>query len=160
LTREYPAVNEGLSLRLAQPGMMGDVLRGPMQAFTAGVMILAGLVLLAACANLASLLAARSRDRFREIAVRVSIGAGRARVVRQLLTESLVLSGLGGVCGSAGAIWLLQIISTWQLPLDLSTQFDITADPRVLLFAAAISMGAGALAGCAPGKRPLRVPYM
>src|SRR5262249_1263240 len=146
LAREYPRVNGGLSLRLAQPGMMGDVLRGPMQGFFAGVMILAGLVLLAACANLASLLAARSRDRFREIGVGVSVGASRARLVRQLLTESILLTALGGVWGAAAAVWLLRILSAWRLPLDIATQFDIGADPRVLLFAATVSMTAGVLA--------------
>jgi predicted permease len=153
LAREYPRVNDGLSLSLAQPGMMGNLLRGPMQGFVVGVMILAGLVLVAACANVASLLAARSRDRFREIAVRVSIGASRARVVRQLLTESILLTALGGLCGTAAAVWLLGILSAWRLPLDISAQFDIEADPRVLVFAAAVTMAAGVLAGIGPVRQ-------
>jgi predicted permease len=101
LAREYPRANDGFRLQLSRPGFLGDVLGGPVRAFTVGVLALAGLVLLAGCANLASVLAARGADRQRELAVRISIDASRGRVVRQLLTETVLLAGAGGAAGCA-----------------------------------------------------------
>ena len=91
LAKEYPKTDRGLPLRLIRPGLNadeGDLVRG----FLYGVSALALLVLLAACANLASLFAARAADRSRELALRVALGASRWRLVRQLLTEAMVLS--------------------------------------------------------------------
>src|SRR6202035_5032103 len=82
LVRDFPTENAGLRLRLTPPGLLGDMLRGAVEAFLLGIMVLAGLVLLAACANLASLLAARTTDRHFELAIRLSIGAGRGRLLR------------------------------------------------------------------------------
>ncbi len=98
LAKEYPKTDTGVPLRLIRPGLYGDngdVIRGSLYS-VAG---LALLVLVAACANLASLFAARAADRSRELAVRVALGAGRWRLVRQLLTEAMVLSMLGGAAG-------------------------------------------------------------
>jgi FtsX-like permease family len=98
LAKEYPTTDTGVPLRLIRPGLYadeGDLIRGFLYSVTA----LALLVLLAACANLASLFAARAADRSRELALRVALGASRWRLVRQLLTEAMVLSMLGGVAG-------------------------------------------------------------
>jgi predicted permease len=156
LARQYPWPNEGLKFKLARPGLVGDTIRGPVKAFTAGVLALAGLVLLAACANLASLLTARTADRRREIAIRLSIGAGRGRIVRQLLTESLLLSMAGGLAGYALAIFLSSALSAWQAPMDFPVRFDVNADWRVFLFAFAISTMAGVLFGLAPARHVSR----
>jgi predicted permease len=153
LAREHPDNNEGLQFKLAKPGLAGDWVGGPMKAFTLGVLGLAALVLLAACANLASLLTARSADRQREVAIRLSIGAKRARVVRQVLTETLVLSLAGGAAGYALAFVLSQALSRWRAPMDFPVQMDVNPDWRVLLFAFAVSIVAGALFGSAPAWR-------
>ncbi|HMJ61987.1 MAG TPA: ABC transporter permease, partial [Bryobacteraceae bacterium] len=94
--REYPAEEETLGFKLARPGLVGDFFGGPARAFLAGVMVLAGIVLLAACANLGSLFAARTADRAREIAIRMAIGSSRWRILRQVLVEAFVISILGG----------------------------------------------------------------
>lgn len=156
LARQYPWPNEGLKFKLARPGLVGDAIRGPVKAFTAGVLALAGLVLLAACANLASLLTARTADRRREIAIRLSIGAGRGRIVRQLLTESLLLSMAGGLAGYALAIFLSNALSAWRAPMDFPVQFDVNADWRVFFFAFAVSTMAGVLFGLAPARHVSR----
>jgi predicted permease len=156
LAREYPDNNEGLQFKLATPGLAGDLVGGPARAFTLGVLALAILVLLAACANLASLLTARAADRQREIAIRLSIGAKRSRVVRQVLTETLVLSLAGGAAGYAVAFALAQALARWRAPMDFPIQFDVNPDWRVFLFAFAVSVVAGALFGCAPAWRASR----
>jgi predicted permease len=156
LAREYPRHNEGLGLKLAQPGFLGDALGAPVRAFTIGVLVLAGLVLLAACANLASVLAARGADRRRELAIRISIGAGRGRIVRQLLTETLLLAAAGGAAGCALAVVIARGLSAWHAPIDVPIQFDIHVDLRVLLFACAVSTAAGLLFGLAPARQAAR----
>jgi predicted permease len=156
LAREYPSVNEGLRIRLSRPGLVGDVLRGPVRAFMLGVLALAGLVLLAACANLANLLAARAADRHRELAIRQSIGAGRGRILRQLLTESVMLGAMGGVAGCALAVVLLRLLSGYRPPVDFPVAFALEPDPRVLAFAAAVSLLSGILFGIAPARQAWR----
>src|SRR6266852_967699 len=150
LALKNPAVNEGMRFNLSQPGLMGNVIGGPVRAFSFGVLLLAGLVLLTACANLASMLTARGADRQREVAIRLSVGATRWRVQRQALTETLVLALLGGIAGLGLAALLARLLSTWRAPLDFPVQFDVTPDWRVFLFAAAISVVTGILFGLAP----------
>ena len=122
-------------IRLTRPGLVGDAIGGPARAFGLGLLALAGLVLLAACANLAAGLAARGADRRWELAIRVAIGAGRGRLMRQLLTETLVLVAIGGAVGTAGAALVGAALSRWQLPIALPIQFDTVIDGRVAAFA-------------------------
>jgi predicted permease len=157
LAHEHPMNNAGLQFRLAKPGLAGDYFGGPAKAFGLGVLGLAALVLLAACTNLASLLTARAADRQREIAIRLSIGASRARVVRQVLTETLVLSLVGGDAGYILALTLSQTLSRWKAPLDFPVQFDVNPDWRVFLFALVVSVLAGALFGSAPAWRASKI---
>jgi predicted permease len=156
LAREHPAVNRGLALKLSKPGLIGDTLGTPVRLFTLGVLALAALVLITACANVASLLLARGTDRQREMAVRISIGAGRRRLLRQLLTESLVLSLAGGLGGLAVATLASRALSAWRAPLEFPIQFDVQPDWRVFLFAFLISMAAGLLFGVAPARQASR----
>ncbi len=156
LARSNPKMNEGLSFHLARPGLIGDALGAPVRAFSFGVLVLAALVLLTACANLASMVAARAADRQREIAIRLSIGATRSRVIRQLLTETLVLSAFGGASGYGLATLLSGVLSAWRAPMDFPVQFDVTPDWRVFCFAAVISAIAGILFGLAPARHAAR----
>lgn len=156
LARQYPANNEGLQYTLAHPGLVGDTIGSPARAFSIAILLLAALVLLTACANLASMLTARGADRQREIAIRLSIGATRWRVVRQVLAETLVLSALGGAAGFGLATLLSRALSAWRAPLDFPVQFDVNPDWRVFVFASAVSLFAGVLFGLAPALHASR----
>ena len=126
LKKTYPINDDGIKFSLVRPGLMGNMLGGPVRAFVAGLMLLAGLILLAACANLGSLFAARAADRSREIALRMALGSTRRRILRQLLTEALLVATAGGAAGIAASVFLLHALSAWQplpaLPRQRSSQ--------------------------------------
>jgi hypothetical protein len=112
--------------------------------------ILLGLILSLACTNLANLLLARVSERRKEIAIRLSLGAHRSRLVRQLLTESIVLSIAGG-CGSLlFAYWLTNVISTMKLPIPFPVQLDLRPDLRVLLITLTLAVLVGVAFGLVP----------
>ncbi len=92
LSKAYPREDDGTTFSLAKPGWVGDMLGGPVRAFVAGLMLLSGLILLAACTNLGSLFASRAADRGREIAVRLALGSSRTRVLRQMLVEAMLIA--------------------------------------------------------------------
>jgi predicted permease len=156
LAKRFPDTDLGLSIRFSRPGLMGSALRGPVRLFVGGLLLLAGLVLLTACANLGGLLLARSADRGREMAVRLSIGAGRGSIVRQLLTEALLLALAGGLAGCAMAVFLCRVLSQWHAPMDFPVQFEVTPDWRVFVFAAAVSTVTGVFFGLGPALQMSR----
>ncbi len=153
VSQEHPLDRYVPRTTLAKPGMIGDTGGAPVRGFLIGVMALASLVLLAACANLAGLLSARSADRRREFAIRISIGAGRARLVRQLMTESLLLALAGGLAGCGLGYGLLGLLSSYHPPLDFPVQLDVKPDLRVLAFTLAITVATGLLFGLAPVRQ-------
>ena len=114
-----------------------------------------GLVLIIACANIANLLLARAGRRSGEMAVRLSIGANRGQLIRQLLIESLILAALGGIAGLLVAEWTLHLIAS-ILPTDATNTFKTQLDPVVLLFAAALTIGTGLLFGLFPALHSTR----
>jgi predicted permease len=153
LARQYPGENDRLHFRLSKPGLIGNLIGAPAKAFTLGVLVLAALVLLAACTNLASMLTARASDRQREFAIRLAIGADRGRVLRQLLTETLLLALSGGGVGFFLATVLTDALSRWRAPMDFPVQYDVNPDWHVFLFALGGSFLAAGLFGSAPAWR-------
>lgn len=150
--RQYPKEDEKLTFKLTRPGLMGDFFGAPARGFLVGVLGLAGIVLLAACANLGGLFAARTVDRTREIAIRMAIGSSRWRVVRQLLAEAVAISILGGAC-ACGMAWLaLTGLARWHPPSEYPISFQIQPQPSLILMGMLISV----LAGIVFGSMPLR----
>ena len=152
LAREYPASDKDESARLARPGLEGDNSE-TIRKFLFGVMSLAILVLLASCANLASLFAARAADRSRELALRVALGSSRRRLVRQLLTEASLVALMGGALGTAGAALLLRTFSRWQPFGDGAEHLEVTLDWKVCAIALALSLASGLLFGLLPARQ-------
>ena len=114
------------------------------------MMVIVGLVLLIACANLASFLLAQAADRRREVAVRLALGAGRGRLIRQFLTETLLLAAVGGAAGLGLAVVLLRALVQADLPLPIPLSLDVSLDLVVLGFAFALTAVAGLAFGLAP----------
>ena len=147
--------DNGLTLRARLPGGAGDP-GDPMRRTLWALELLAGLVLVAACANLASIFAVRAADRHAELATRLAIGSGRWTIVWQLLSETVLLSFAGGVVGSAFASVLLRAVSRWQPFGEYPTRLLAAPDGRVYLLAVALSMASGVLFGLLPARQVWR----
>ncbi len=156
LSKTYPADDDGIKFTLASPGLLGDALEGPARAFMAGLMLLAGLVLLAASANLGSLFAARAADRSKEVALRLALGSRRGRILRQMLSEALMVSLTGGAVGLCGSVEILHALSVWNPFPDMP--INVPANPGVRTYAVALllAVASGLLFGIVPLRQLLR----
>jgi predicted permease len=160
LAKTYPKEDDQISFCLTRPGLMGDMLGGPVHAFLGGLMLLAGLILLAACANLGSLFAARAADRSREVALRLALGSSRQRILRQLLTEAVMVALMGGALGIAGGVVLLRVLSTWHPLSNIPITVPVHPDARTYVVAVLLAVASGVLFGLVPVRQVLRVnPY-
>src|SRR5277367_3535824 len=160
LKKSYPKEEDNASYTLARPGLHGDYLNGPTRAFLTGLMLLSSLILLAACANLGSLFAARAADRSREVALRLALGSIRNRILRQLFTESVLLSLAGGVAGLVASILLLRRLSEWRPFPQFPLHMPVNPDANVYLLALVLALVSGVLFGIVPVRQILRAnPY-
>jgi predicted permease len=160
LEKTYPKDDGQISFSLARPRLFGDQFVGPFAAFLGGLMLLAGLILLAACANLGSLFAARAADRSREVALRLALGSSRKRIFRGLSGEALLVSLAGGAVGLWAAAALLRWLSEWQPFGNFPVHAPITPDATVYALALLLSVISGFLFGAVPVAQVLRAnPY-
>ena len=150
LGREYPDSNEGKGMMLTPPGLILPTVRTPFIGFAGVLMLTVALVLLIACTNLAGLLMARAAGRCKEIAIRLSLGASRAQLVRQLLTESVLLALAGGGVGVLLAVWLIDMVMAFKPPISIPLLLDLQLDWRVLSFTVVLSLLTGTLFGLLP----------
>jgi predicted permease len=155
LKREYPQTNREITFTAtshgAIPGRMSII-----AGFVGVLMALVSLVLFIACVNVAGMLLARAAARRREIAVRLAIGAGRARLIRQLLTETMVLFLIGAVAGLILSKWLAALLLSLLPEIPVPVALSLVIDWRVVAFTAAVSMVAAILAGLAPALQGSR----
>ena len=160
IQRIYPRDNGKLTFTLTRPNLYGDYLGRPIAAFMAALMMLSGLILLAACANLGSLFAARAADRSREVALRLALGSTRKRIWRWLFTEALLISTAGGAIGLGVSVLLLRALSAWRPFTRWPIHLAISPDAKVYAVAALLAIMSGLLFGVVPIKQVLGTsPY-
>ena len=160
LHETYPKDDDQKTFSLVRPGLHGNFFAPAMRAFLAGLMLLTGLILLAACANLGSLFAARAADRGREVALRLALGSSRKRILRQLFTEAVLISLAGGAAGLWVSVALLHRLSTWQAFPQFPMNMPVNPDANVYWVALLLSLASGFLFGAVPVRQVLRTdPY-
>ena len=153
LEKNYPKEVSAPGYVVGRPTFNGDFLGRPVRAFVAGLMLLAALILAGACANLASLFAARAADRGREVALRLALGASRARILKQLLTEAVIVSLAGGAVGLWVSVALLQGLSQWQPLSRFPIHVPVQADTTVYVVALVLALVSGVLFGIVPARQ-------
>ena len=160
LEKTYPKDDGKMTFSLVRPGLYGDYLGRPVKEFMTALMLLAGLILLAACANLGSLFAARAADRSREVALRLALGSTRKRILRQLFTEALLISLIGGALGLTGGVMLLRGLSVWQPMPQYPIHLAVNPDAKVYAVALLLTLASGFLFGAVPVRQVLSTnPY-
>lgn len=165
LIAAYPDTNTGKSVSLLPEAQaaLHPMVRSGFAGFIGLMGAVVGLVLLLACSNVASLLVAKAASRRREIAVRLALGAGRGRLVRQLLAESLLLTLVAGAAGLGLAVVLTRFLAGTPPPVDLPLRLELSPSPRVLAFTLGVALLSSFLVGLAPAlssTRPELVPAL
>ena len=160
LHETYPKDDDQKTFSLVRPGLHGNFFAPAMRAFLSGLMLLSGLILLAACANLGNLFAARAADRGREVALRLALGSSRQRILRHLFTEAILISLAGGAAGLWLSVALLHRLSTWQAFPQFPMNMPVNPDANVYWTALLLSLTSGILFGAVPVRQVLRTnPY-
>jgi predicted permease len=160
LGKNYPKDDAKMSFKLVRPSLYGDFIGRPVREFMTGLMLLTGLILLAACTNLGGLFAARAADRSREVALRLALGSSRRRILRGLFAEALLISLLGGAVGLIGSVMLLRGLSDWQPISQWPISMSVEPDANVYLVALLLALVSGLLFGLVPVSQVLRTnPY-
>jgi predicted permease len=160
LEKTYPNETGPPTFSLGRPALYGDYRGRPVRAFVTALMLLAGLILVAACANLGSLFAARVADRSREIALRLALGSSRVRILRQLFTESVLVALIGGAIGLLCSIVALRQLSVWQPFPRVPVSLPVSPDANVYVAALLLALLSGFLFGAVPVRQILRTdPY-
>lgn len=157
LSATYPASNKDRAFHLERAGQVNPGFRRMIVVFFLLLLGVAALVLCTACANVANLLLSRASARQKEIATRLAIGAGRGRLVRQLLTESVMLALLGGVGGYGIAQLGASSLANARIPLSMPVDFSVSLDYRVMLFCMILSALTGVIFGLVPALRATRL---
>jgi predicted permease len=158
--KTYPKEHGNFRYSLSRPSLYGDFLGRRVEMFLTGLLALAGLILLAACANLGSLFAARAADRSREVALRLALGAKRTRVLRTLFTEAVLIAIAGGALGLCGGAALLNGLSAWQPVPRYPISMPVAPDANVYVMALLLALVSGILFGMVPVRQVLRTdPY-
>jgi predicted permease len=158
LAKAYPRGFEGKHVVVGRTGL--TAFAGPVHGFMTALMVLAGMILLAACANLGGLFAAHAADRAKEVALRLALGSTRRRILRQLMTEAMLLALGGGTLGVLGGMPLLRMLSTWHPFAGAPIHIPVTMDVRIYAVALVLALLSGLLFGIVPMRQVMEAhPY-
>lgn len=152
IAKEHPESNKDLDAAVFPVTLVPGPYRGYVEAFTGLLMVVVGMVLLIACTNAANLLLMRAVGRRREMAIRAALGAGRGRLIRQILVESTLLAAIAGCAGLLLAYWTAPLLMTLK-PASLPIRIEVPTDWRVVVFTMLASLITGIVFGLAPALR-------
>ena len=160
LQKTYPKDEPKVTFNLVRPSLYGEYVGRPVRQFLTALMLLSGLILLAACANLGSLFAARAADRSREVALRLALGSSRKRILRSLFTEAVFVSLVGGAIGLWASIFILRGLSAWEPFPRWPAHLSVNPDARVYAVALLLALASGFLFAMVPVRQVLTTnPY-
>jgi predicted permease len=153
---DLTTTQKGLRVPLVQGGRLLPLTKQDLPFFTSFFTVMSALIMLIACANVGNMMLARAAGRRKEIAVRLALGAGRARIVRQLMTESLLLVAGAAVPGFLASVWLMRLLSGVRMPVAIPVVYEMQPDGHVLLLTIALTAVTGLLFGLVPALQATR----